>query len=153
MNVLEAVHTDGEWGDCILWSTQEPCSMCSAAAAFVGVGELPHIAPDPWAIVAQAEDPGVEASKLLRSVGPAEDEWLVSSNVFLPAERGDQEGRRHAGAGAQPGTRAGDRRHRRRSPPARSECEIWTSGHAADEALADIWPRIVTAAGARRRLR
>lgn len=96
--------------------------MCSAAAAFVGVGELPHIAPDPWAIVAQAEDPGVEASKLLRSVGPAEDEWLVSSNVFLPAERGDQEGRRHAGAGAQPGTRAGDRRHRRRSPPARSEC-------------------------------
>ena len=57
--------------------------MCSAAAAFTGVGELRHIAPDPWAIAAQAEDPSVEASKALRSVGPAEDEWVVSANVFF----------------------------------------------------------------------
>jgi len=150
MNVLAAVRTEAELGDCILWSTQEPCSMCSAAAAFTGVGELRHIAPDPWTIAAQAEDPSVEASKALRSVGPAEDEWVVCANVFFLL-----------GVATKRGRDAPVLQHNLDHEPETAgiivellqhgqTAELWTSGRAVEEALADTWPRILTAAGARR---
>ncbi|MFB8384888.1 deaminase [Streptomyces rubiginosohelvolus] len=38
MNPLGAARTDWDLSALTLWSTQEPCSMCTAAAAFTGVG-------------------------------------------------------------------------------------------------------------------
>jgi tRNA(Arg) A34 adenosine deaminase TadA len=55
MNVLAAVSTDLDLTGCILWTTQEPCSMCTAAMAFAGVGVVRYVAPDPWAIATRAE--------------------------------------------------------------------------------------------------
>jgi tRNA(Arg) A34 adenosine deaminase TadA len=50
MNVLAAVRTERDLSGCTLWSTQEPCSMCAAAAAFTAVGTVRYVAPDPWAV-------------------------------------------------------------------------------------------------------
>ena len=57
MNVPAAVHTGWDLADCILWSTQEPCSMCAAAASFTGVDSVRYLAPDPWALATQAQGP------------------------------------------------------------------------------------------------
>ena len=153
MNVLEAVHTDREWGDCILWSTQEPCSMCSAAAAFVGVGELPHIAPTRGR---SSRKQRIRASRPQscsgRSAPPRTSGSCPPTSFFLLS------------AATKRGADTPVLVHNLEHEPETAgivvdllqhgqSAEIWTSGHAADEALADIWPRIVTAAGARRRLR
>lgn len=77
LNVLAAVPTDRELGDCALWSTQEPCSMCTAAIAFVGVGTVRYLAPDPWAVA-------TDRSRFT-ACAPALDDgrWLVAANVLF----------------------------------------------------------------------
>jgi tRNA(Arg) A34 adenosine deaminase TadA len=79
MNVFARVPTDRELGSDTLWSTQEPCSMCTAAAAFLGVGQVRYLAPDPWALA--AEPP--RSSSGVPLVGPADNVWLVCANVFF----------------------------------------------------------------------
>lgn len=84
MNVLAAVHTGWDLADCILWSTQEPCAMCAAAASFTGVGRVRYLAPDPWALATQAPGSTPAPSAVgARSTGPADDLWVVSANMLF----------------------------------------------------------------------
>lgn len=84
MNVLAVVRQRRELGSCILWSTQEPCSMCAAAAAFTGVGAIRYIAPDPSALAAEPQaHPATPPPLAGRSTGPAADLWVVTANVLF----------------------------------------------------------------------
>lgn len=89
MNVLAAVPEGRALGHCTLWSTQEPCSMCTAAAAFTGVGTVRYLAPDPWAIatgVSRGNQPtGDEAATTgtPRMLGPGTDRWVVAANLLF----------------------------------------------------------------------
>jgi tRNA(Arg) A34 adenosine deaminase TadA len=70
MNALARIPTDTDLSVCTLWSTHRPCSMCAAACAFTGVGEVHFLAPDPSD--ADASDPeGVD------------DRWAVLANVLF----------------------------------------------------------------------
>ncbi|MGW8768193.1 nucleoside deaminase [Streptomyces sp. NPDC055815] len=89
MNALGAARTDWDLGALTLWSTQEPCSMCTAAAAFTGVGAVRYLAPDPWAL-ASANDGSSGVSGLDRQP------WLVAANLMFlrsvsAAARGTEE--------------------------------------------------------------
>lgn len=80
LNALAAVDTARALARDTLWSTQEPCSMCAAAATFVGVGHLRFLAPDPWAIAADVPSPTGGVDTRLADVGPA---WLVAANLMF----------------------------------------------------------------------
>jgi tRNA(Arg) A34 adenosine deaminase TadA len=85
-NVLAAVSTDRDLAGCTLWTTQEPCSMCTAAAAFTGVGLVRYVAPDPWALATGRSRAGIGTGSdgELRVVGPHPDERLVvAANVVF----------------------------------------------------------------------
>lgn len=47
MNALAKIGTDIDLAVCDLWTTHSPCSMCRAAAQFVGVRAVHHLALDP----------------------------------------------------------------------------------------------------------
>ncbi len=89
MNVLAAVSTERDLSGCILWSSQEPCSMCTAAAAFVGIGTVRYLAPDPWAVATwhRRSRKGMDAMpspKPLRIIGPSEDHrWVAAATVLF----------------------------------------------------------------------
>jgi tRNA(Arg) A34 adenosine deaminase TadA len=101
MNVLAAVSTDLDLTGCILWTTQEPCSMCTAAMAFAGVGVVRYVAPDPWAIATEqsratsaagsadtADGPGI--------IGPVDnDVWIVTANLIFMLSIGRRRGPDH----------------------------------------------------------
>jgi tRNA(Arg) A34 adenosine deaminase TadA len=76
MNAFAAVRTERELTDCALLSTQEPCSMCAAAAAFLEVGAVRYVAPDPWAL-ASGQPRNAD------SAGPATDLWVVTANLMF----------------------------------------------------------------------
>lgn len=78
MNVLAAVDTGQELVGCTLWSTQEPCAMCTAAASFTEVGAVTYLAPDPWAVAAEVASAGAGWS-----VGFPDGRWLVTANVLF----------------------------------------------------------------------
>ncbi len=89
MNVLAAVPTERELSKSTLWSSQEPCSMCTAAAAFAGIGTVRYLAPDPWGVTAQhgRSRKGMDAMPLpepLRIIGPFEDHhWVAAATVLF----------------------------------------------------------------------
>jgi len=98
LNVLAAVEEGRALERCTLWSSQEPCAMCTAAAAFTAVGTIRYLAPDPWAIAAGRSRSGsgaVDASGPPRIVGPGEDLWLVAANVLFLASIGRRRGLGH----------------------------------------------------------
>jgi tRNA(Arg) A34 adenosine deaminase TadA len=87
LNALARVATDRDLGADTLWSSQEPCSMCTAAAAFVGVGAIAYVAPDPWALASNR-------SRIQHAVvptngdgppvsGPAAEPWRTIANVLF----------------------------------------------------------------------
>jgi tRNA(Arg) A34 adenosine deaminase TadA len=82
MNTLAVARTDWELAECTLWSTQQPCGMCDAVAAFTGVGQVRYLAPDPWAVVHYG---GVDATPqpIAPTEGPGEPVWAVSANVLF----------------------------------------------------------------------
>ncbi len=47
LNALACLPTETDHATLTLWTTQHPCSMCAAAIAFVGIGEVWFIADDP----------------------------------------------------------------------------------------------------------
>jgi len=94
MNALAAVSTYRDLSTCTLWSSQEPCSMCTTAATFTGVGTVRFLAPDPWAIAAGRRRSGLDSGAHPASdvqsgsspliVGPLDDErWVVAANVMF----------------------------------------------------------------------
>jgi tRNA(Arg) A34 adenosine deaminase TadA len=74
MNALARVPTGRDLGNCTLYSTQQPCSMCSAAAAFLGVGRVAFLAKDPSAIGPDGAGDGPDGVSAT---------WVVVANVFF----------------------------------------------------------------------
>ncbi len=70
MNALARIATSTDLSTCTLWSTHRPCSMCAAACAFTGVGEVRFLAPDPSD--AESADPE-----------DVDDRWAVLANVLF----------------------------------------------------------------------
>jgi hypothetical protein len=87
LNALARVPTDRDLGADALWSSQEPCSMCTAAAAFVGVGSIAYVAPDPWALAtnrSRLQDVAVPTDGDGPPVsGPAPEPWRTIANVLF----------------------------------------------------------------------
>ncbi|MFG2751491.1 nucleoside deaminase [Streptomyces xanthophaeus] len=142
MNALGAARTQWDLGSAVLWSTQEPCRMCAAAARFTGVGRVRYLAPDPWALTdGSAGSSGADEQ--------GEAVWLLAANVmFLRSvavafedDPGEPEILSHH-RGVEPETAA---LHDAVPPglPAAGPVEEW---------LAGIWPQL-TAAAVRRSLR
>ncbi|MFI5762768.1 nucleoside deaminase [Streptomyces sp. NPDC051563] len=75
MNALGAARTGWDLATATLWSTQEPCSMCAAAAEFTGVGRVRYLAPDPWAL-SSGNGTGSEAE-------PGRPHWLLVANAMF----------------------------------------------------------------------
>ncbi|HET6211362.1 MAG TPA: nucleoside deaminase, partial [Micromonosporaceae bacterium] len=69
MNAMAAARTGWSMPDCTLWSTQQPCAMCAAAATFIDVGQIRYLAPDPWAIATGQPSSGY-------ADGPLDGPWL-----------------------------------------------------------------------------
>ncbi|MFI0591595.1 deaminase [Streptomyces griseus] len=118
LNALGSARTEWDLGATTLWSTQEPCSMCSAAASFTGVGAVRYLAPDPWALATGNE--GSSSGTCVTGGG-----WLVAANVmFLKSVSEAAEG---GGAGhtrAQPPAGAGDGSPARRSASRASDVPV-----------------------------
>ncbi|MGW1933089.1 nucleoside deaminase [Streptomyces sp. NPDC001919] len=139
MNALGAARTEWDLSVLTLWSTQEPCSMCAAAAAFTGVGTVRYLAPDPWALAS-----GNDGSSGV--AGMEQQPWLVAANVMFlrsvsAAARGPEEPATVARCRAmEPETVAV---HDSLPPglPAARSAEAW---------LESLWPAIGDAATARR---
>lgn len=75
MNALGVARTGWDLSATTLWSTQEPCSMCAAAAEFTGVGRVRFVAPDPWALAhGIADGSGVDRGG---------QEWLLTANAMF----------------------------------------------------------------------
>lgn len=142
MNAFAAVPTGRELGDCTLLSTQEPCSMCAAAAAFLEVGAVRHLAPDPWGLASgQPANPA--------SVGPADDLWVVTANLMFLLSIASTAGPGHP-------TVAGNRELEPETTGIVLDmvagglgAAAWTKGRSLTEALPDRWDQIVAAATAR----
>lgn len=77
MNALARARTGWDLAGHTLWSTQEPCSMCAAAAEFTGVGTVRYLAADPWATATGR--PSASARALLT----AEPVWRTAATVLF----------------------------------------------------------------------
>lgn len=92
LNVLARLSSDHDAAGETLWSTQQPCSMCTAAIAFCGVGTTRYLAADPAFVATGDARAGIVADP---TVGrPELEPWAILSNaLFLqPAvDRGHQQ--------------------------------------------------------------
>ncbi|HZD70217.1 MAG TPA: deaminase [Actinomycetes bacterium] len=142
MNAFAAVPTGRELAGCTLLSTQQPCSMCAAAAAFLEVGTVRYLAPDPSALASGQPDNAI-------SVGPAADLWVVTANLLFLLSIASKAGVDHP-------TVVGNHE----LEPETTEVVLdmvaeglvapaWTMGRSVVEVLPARWGRIVAAAAAR----
>jgi tRNA(Arg) A34 adenosine deaminase TadA len=145
LNVLAVVPTARDLGADTLWSTQEPCAMCSAAAVFTGIGRVRYLAPDPSADEGEARDrPPVSSTS-----GPETGPWLVAANVFFLLSIASKAGLEHSTL----------TRNRRLEPEtAGIVVDLLAEGMPAlaltracttEEALSMLWGRITAATTAR----
>lgn len=93
LNALARIATETELASATLWTTQEPCSMCTAAASFLGMGTVRYVAPDPWAIATgQSRHPGDDYGVM----GPVDDDrWVITANVLFLTSIGRMRGAEH----------------------------------------------------------
>jgi tRNA(Arg) A34 adenosine deaminase TadA len=147
LNVLAVVPTSRDLGADTLWSTQEPCAMCSAAAAFTGIGQVRYLAPDPSADEAEARERAPASS----TSGPAAGPWLVAANVFFLLSIASKAGLEHSTVV----------RNRRLEPETAGivvdlvadgmTALTLTRARTTEESLSMLWDRIAAATTARER--
>ena len=90
LNVLARVPTSRDLTHDTLWSTQQPCAMCTAAIAFCGVGHVRFLAADPAFLATEDERGGQLVDPTFEH--PELTVWAIVANaMFLqPAiARGD----------------------------------------------------------------
>ena len=140
LNVLARLPSDHDPAGETLWSTQQPCSMCTAAIAFCGVGTTRYLAADPaFAATGDVragvvEDPTVGQPELAP--------WAILANaLFLqPAVARGHQQRLDRNEAVEPETVAA----------ARAVAALPTPG-TLDELVDQIWPRLTDWAAARQR--
>ncbi|MEV6953197.1 nucleoside deaminase [Streptomyces sp. NPDC051183] len=137
MNALGAARTAWDLGAAVLWSTQEPCGMCAAAARFTGVGEVRYLAPDPWALAGGS--PEATASRACGGV------WLPAANVMFL--------RSVAVAATGPAEPRILTRHRAAEPETAALHDLVPAGlptaPSVEAWLEPLWPHLARAAAAR----
>jgi tRNA(Arg) A34 adenosine deaminase TadA len=140
LNVLARLAPDHDPARETLWSTQQPCSMCTAAIAFCGVGATRYLAADPAFVATDDARAGVVADPTVR--WPELTAWAVLANALF----------------LQPAVAGGHRQRLDRNE--RIEPEMVAAARAIGSAEApesldrlvdDLWPRLTDWASARRR--
>jgi len=130
--------------------------MCTAAAAFTGVGTVRYLAPDPWALAAGQSRLGRPERRAPGSpaiLGPGEDLWIVAANLLFLLSVGARRGVDHptivANRRLEPETArlAVSLLTRARTPAA------VTRPSTVERFLAARWPALVSAARGRVRRR
>lgn len=81
LNVLARVATSRDLSRDTLWSTQQPCSMCSAALRFCGIGEVRFLAADPAFIA--TDDPRAGTPHDPTSDHPELTIWAIVANALF----------------------------------------------------------------------
>ncbi|MBT2447619.1 nucleoside deaminase [Streptomyces sp. ISL-43] len=99
MNALGAARTGWDLGAATLWSTQEPCAMCAAAAGFTGVGRVRYLAPDPWALAG-----GFDGEPVAGPPGTQGESEASPGESGMPGDSGTARPWRESGTG--PGAHA-----------------------------------------------
>ena len=70
--------------------------MCAAAARFIGVGRVVHIAPDPSWLAAHAGEPSSSlAAAAAHADHPVADVWVVAANTLFLWSTGRRAGAQH----------------------------------------------------------
>jgi tRNA(adenine34) deaminase len=149
MNALAEVPTDQSLADCTLWSTQQPCPLCSAAAVMSFVGNVQFLAADP---VFSGIERMPELNDWLDRYWPnyegptADDRWAVAAMLF----------QLYAAASRNPGGEV-IVENRRIEPETTHLCELiveqdlWRLHlESASDALELVWPNIQAVATERR---
>lgn len=144
MNAFAAVPTGRDLADCTLLSTQEPCSMCAAAAAFLDVGTVRHVAPDPWALASgQPENAASE--------GLTGDVWMVTANLMFLLSIASKRGVEHPTVAANRALEPETTRLVVDLIAAGTDAPALTTGRSLPDVLAARWDQVTTAAAARAR--
>ena len=94
LNALAQLATDDETAGLTIWSTQQPCSMCSAAIAFVGIPHVNVVATDPSdptrRIEETLDDVWVQLATVMFLIGPLRiggtEQSIVQANRDLEPE-------------------------------------------------------------------
>ena len=102
MNAMAGLVTGIDTGVLTLWSTQQPCPMCRAAADFIGIGRVVALATDPSApddrVAEGLADEWVLLATAMFLVGPLSnggaDHPTISANRVLEPEAVDLAERR-----------------------------------------------------------
>ena len=81
MNVLARIHTDRDLSADTLWSTQQPCAMCTAAIDFCEVGHTRYLAADPAFLGTSDRRAGVIADPT--RANPALAPWAALANAMF----------------------------------------------------------------------
>jgi tRNA(Arg) A34 adenosine deaminase TadA len=139
MNAFAAVRTERDLGDCILVSTQEPCSMCAAASSFLGVGTVRYLAPDPWALASGQPENAA-------AVGPAPDLWVVTANLMFLLGIASRSGVEHPTVVANRDLEPETTRIVRDLVAHGLVVPTLTNGKSLTDLLSAQWPRITAAA-------
>lgn len=146
MNVLAGVPTERDLGGDTLWSTQQPCAMCTAALNFVGVGTVRYLAADP--AFQGTSDPNAGNVVDPTELTPELEPWAVLGNaLFLQ------------GALSRYGTdgRAVVRNLKTEPETAELAIALWSErvfdGSAFRPLAEAIWPRVLEATRSRQQRR
>ncbi|HEY6635164.1 MAG TPA: deaminase [Acidimicrobiia bacterium] len=92
MNAIARLDTARDLSNDLLWSTQQPCAMCSAAIEFCGLGSTRYLAADPAFLAGDDPRAGVVADPTVKH--PELTSWALLANaLFLQAaiSRGNHE--------------------------------------------------------------
>jgi tRNA(Arg) A34 adenosine deaminase TadA len=81
LNVLARVRTDRDLSADTLWSTQQPCAMCTAAIGFCGVGRTRYLAADPAFLGTSDPRAGIAADPT--RADPALAPWAALANAMF----------------------------------------------------------------------
>jgi tRNA(Arg) A34 adenosine deaminase TadA len=81
LNVLARVRTDRDLSADTLWSTQQPCAMCTAAIGFCGVGRTRYLAADPAFLGTSDPRAGVVVDPT--RADPALAPWAALANAMF----------------------------------------------------------------------
>lgn len=73
MNAIASAPPDVGLSDCRLWTTQEPCAMCSAAIDFTEIADVAYL----------ASDPSAGSGGRFVSSGGSDDIWIVVANALF----------------------------------------------------------------------
>lgn len=79
LNALAEIPTGMDLSACVLWSSQQPCSMCRAAAEFVEMGAVRFLGVDPAFVGTERSATGAPLAQAV-AVAP---EWPLLANVLF----------------------------------------------------------------------